>query len=369
MRVLITGSKGFIGKNFTSHLIHNADFQVLTCSRETSTKDLKLLVLEADIIFHFAGINRPVNPAEFETNDISLTKTITDVLILNNKKTPIIFTSSIQAECNNPYGLYKKKIEDFLFQFSIQNNSYVGVYRLPNIFGKWSKPNYNSVIATWCHNISRDIKIEISNPMNKMTLSYIDDVVESFLGMTSQIDKLKTKKSDFIKIDRIFNVTLGDVLEILLSFKTNNLLPPVDKELVKFLHSTYLSFLPRNKVISNLDGKIDERGAFFELLKSTGGGQFSFSTTKPGVTRGNHFHHTKNEKFIVIKGRALIKMRDTIDDTTYDFTVDGNNPSIVNMLPGYTHSITNIGTEDLLLIIWSNENYDPHRPDTYWKEV
>jgi UDP-2-acetamido-2,6-beta-L-arabino-hexul-4-ose reductase len=288
-------------------------------------------------------------------------------LIKNNKNTPILLSSSTLVLQNNDYGKSKKEAEELLLKYSKQTNAKIYIYRLPNVFGKWSKPNYNTVIATWCYNISRDIEIQINDENSKLNLVYIDDVIKSFQ------ETLKNKNSAvFIEVEPIYEKTLGEIRDLLESFKNNRntlVIPNVASGFERALYSTYLSFIPTDKFDYTLDGHQDERGTFYEILKTLDSGQFSLSTTAVGIKRGSHYHHTKNEKFLVVRGEALIEFRHIMTDEKISYKVSDKKMQVVEMIPGYTHNITNIGKEEMVLFLWANENFDHDNPDTYFEEV
>jgi UDP-2-acetamido-2,6-beta-L-arabino-hexul-4-ose reductase len=328
---------------------------------------LEAYLNEVDFIYHLAGVNRPKDAREFYEGNSNLTKIIVETLIDKNKNTPILLSSSTQSLQDNDYGKSKLEAETFIKEYSKKTNANIFIYRLPNIFGKWSKPNYNSVIATWCHNITRDKEIQINDKNTKLNLVYIDDVIKSF------ISKLDIEESDIdCKIDTIYNTTLGEIKDLLNKFKNNRkslIVPEVASGFQRALYATYLSFLPTDKFAYDLKGHADERGTFYEILKTVNNGQFSLSTTACGIKRGGHYHHTKNEKFLVVKGDALIQERHIMTDELVEYKVSGKNMQVVEMIPGYTHNICNIGDCELLLLLWANENYDQDNPDTYYLEV
>ncbi|MFA6143762.1 MAG: NAD-dependent epimerase/dehydratase family protein [Sulfuricurvum sp.] len=368
MKVLITGSNGFIAKNLLVSLKRNSNLEFLLFDKNNSDKELETFVNNADFIFHLAGVNRPVNNEEFYSGNTNLTQLIVDILQKNNKKTPILLSSSAQVGSDNDYAKSKELSERIIEQYSKDNNSHCFIYRLPNVFGKWSKPNYNSVIATWCYNITRDIEIQVNNRESVLNLVYIGDVVHSFLEhlYVSQSDKL------FYEISNVYKKSLGEIEVLLHQFKdsrSNLLIPNIASGFERVLYATYLSFLPSDKFAYKLSGHEDARGTFYEILKTLDSGQLGISTTKPGITRGNHYHNTKNEKFLVIKGKALIELRDIFSKEIIQYNVNGNDLEIVEMIPGYTHNITNTGDEEMVLLIWANESYNPIAPDTNFIEV
>jgi UDP-2-acetamido-2,6-beta-L-arabino-hexul-4-ose reductase len=367
MKVLITGSNGFIGKNLSESLIRN-EIEIYTFIKTDSIQDLESAINKVDFIFHLAGVNRPEDISEFCEVNINLTQTIVDLIVKNNKKIPILLSSSTQVGLENDYAISKSKSEQIVENYANTNNTECFIYRLPNIFGKWSKPNYNSVIATWCYNIARDLKIDVNNKDTKLTLVYIGDVVRSFAKKLYRVQH----EDLYCSIDISYEKTLGEIESLLYEFRdsrSNLIIPNIATGFERVLYATYLSFLPKDKFSYKLSGHMDDRGTFYEILKTFDSGQLGISTTKPGITRGNHYHNTKNEKFLVIKGDALIELRDINSKEIVTYQVNGSILEIVEMIPGYTHNITNIGNSEMVLLIWANENYDPSKPDTNFLEV
>jgi UDP-2-acetamido-2,6-beta-L-arabino-hexul-4-ose reductase len=367
MKVLITGSDGFIAKNLIEHLKRDEDTKLYLYNKTDSLDMLGAYVKEVDFIFHLAGVNRPKDAKEFYKGNSDLTKTITNMLIKENKQTPILLSSSTQSELDNDYGKSKLEAEKLLINYAEQTNTNIFIYKLPNVFGKWSKPNYNSVISTWCHNITHDIDIQINDRYVELTLVYIDDVVNEFIKCLNG-----DTKSGYIKIDIIYNKTLGEISELLYQFKDNRnslVIPNVASGFERSLYSTYLSYLSTDNFSYNLKGHQDDRGTFYEILKTLDSGQFSLSTTAPGIMRGNHYHHTKNEKFLVVKGEATIEFRHIVTNEIVSYNVSDKKMKIVEMIPGYTHNIKNTGDEEMVLFLWANETFDQNNPDTYFLEV
>ena len=369
MNLLITGSRGFIGRNLIERLGRIEDINILPFDRNDSMETLEKRVLNADFIFHIAGVNRPEKPEEFYEGNRDLTKKMTEILLAHGKSTPILFSSSIQAERDNDYGKSKREAEEVLKTYAEQSGAAVYIYRLPNVFGKWSRPNYNTVIATWCYNITRNLPIRIDDETVELHLVYIDDVVNHFVR---HLDENAKTGHIYPDISPVYRKTLGEIRDLLHAFQENReklLIPHVGRGFERALYATYLSFLPKEGFSYKLKGHHDERGSFYEVLRTIDSGQFAVSTTAPGVTRGNHYHSTKNEKFLVIKGEALIRLRQIHEDDVIEYRVSDKKPEIVEMIPGYTHSITNIGDEEMILLIWANETYDPENPDTYFLKV
>ncbi len=369
MKVLVTGSFGFIGKNLRERLSRIEGVEISTFDRCDDEASLTKKVTESDFIYHLAGINRPKDPKEFHKGNTTLTQKICDTLLQSGKKTPILLSSSTQAELDNDYGRSKKEAEHAVTSYADASGATAYIYRLPNVFGKWSRPNYNSVIATWCHNISRDLPIRIDDRSHELNLVYIDDVVDSFIR---HLDENGASGVRYPEVSPLYKRSLGEIYELLREFKESReslIIPRVGRGFERALYATYLSFIPKDSFSYELKGHRDSRGTFYEFLKTIDSGQVSISTTAPGVTRGNHYHNTKNEKFLVLKGKALIKLRDIYSDEVVEYIVDDTKMEVCEMIPGYTHDITNIADEEMILLIWSNEIYDPNNPDTYHLKV
>ena len=372
MKVLITGSDGFLAKNLISQLKTIDKIELYLFSKNNSPDTLEAHLKEVDFIFHLAGVNRPKTKTEFITGNINLTKSIIDILTKYHKKTPLLFSSSIQADLDNEYGKSKKEAEKIIQDYSNRAGVNVFIYRLPNIFGKWARPNYNSVIATWCSNIANNKSIEIDDENSKLTLVYIDDVVKSFIKKMFLKDSFNNKEGKYYDLKNIHLKTLKEIKDLLYSFKKNRVsleIPNVGSGFERALYATYLSYLPIDDFSYDLKGHNDHRGSFYEIIKTLNSGQFSVSTTAPGISRGDHYHHTKNEKFLVVKGEALIEYRNIITNEKISYNVSSKNMKIVEMIPGYTHKITNIGNDEMILFLWANECYDEDNPDTFHLEV
>jgi UDP-2-acetamido-2,6-beta-L-arabino-hexul-4-ose reductase len=367
VKILITGSNGFIAKNLIEHLKRDEDVQLYLYNKNDSIDILKAYIKEVNFIFHLAGVNRSKNTDKFYEGNSGLTKIIVDTLINNNKNTSILLSSSTQSELDNDYGKSKKEAEKLLLNYGKQTNANVYIYKLPNVFGKWSKPNYNSVISTWCHNITNGLDIQVNDKNVELNLVYIDDVVKSFF------DKLDNKSDEqYFNIDTIYTKTLGQIAELLYEFKNNRtslVIPNVASGFKRALYSTYLSYLSTDNFSYELNGHQDNRGTFVEILKTQDSGQFSLSTTAPGIMRGNHYHHTKNEKFLVVKGEATIEFRHIVTNNIISYKVSDKKMEVVEMIPGYTHNIKNTGDDEMVLFLWANETFDQNNPDTYFEEV
>ena len=369
MKVLVTGAKGFIGKNLVSTLEREDKYEIICIDRENSKEELEKGVLNSDFIVHLAGINRPKNEEEFFEGNTGLTEEIIEILKKNNKNTSILITSSIQADLDNAYGQSKKGAEEALIKYMADTKGNVFIFRLPNVFGKWCRPNYNSAIATFCHNIARGEEVWISDPSKEMTLVYIDDVVRNIKNV---IDNEKTYIPGYQNVDIEHKATLGEIVDLINSFKESRkslMIPNMENELTKKLYSTYLSYLPENEFSYPLKMNVDNRGSFTEFIKSKDRGQVSVNISKPGITKGNHWHDTKNEKFLVVSGEGVIRFRKVDSEEIIEYKVSGEKLEVVDIPVGYTHSIINTGERDMVTIMWVNEIFNPEKPDTIYLEV
>ncbi|MCP5173732.1 MAG: SDR family oxidoreductase [Moraxellaceae bacterium] len=368
MKVLITGANGFVGKNLQAVFIERKDIEVLAIGRDSSSNDLKQAVEQADFIFHLAGVNRPVNPEEFSEGNTQFTQTLCELVKATGKKTPIIYTSSIQAERENPYGVSKRGAEEQLLALQADAQVPVYIFRLPNIFGKWCKPNYNSAVATFCYNTINDLPLTVNDPSASVTLVYIDDVVGCFVQIMDGIIKADT----YPQIEPTYTATVGELVSQIQAFRecrTSLISEKVGEGLVRALYSTYVSYLTPEQFSYGVPKYGDPRGVFVEMLKTKDSGQFSFFTAHPGITRGGHYHHSKTEKFLVIKGEASFRFRHILTDETFEQKTSGDNPVIVETVPGWSHDITNIGDSEMIVMLWANEIFDRNRPDTYAHKV
>ena len=362
MKVLITGINGFIGKNLESHLRERADVEVLQCARD-DLDGLRARVAEADCIFHLAGVNRPEDPSEFTTGNRDYTQVLCEALLAGGKRIPLVYSSSIQADRDNAYGNSKREAEESLRVLAGQQVIDLHVLRLPNVFGKWARPNYNSAVATFCHNIARDLPIQIHDEQAPLQLVYIDDVVRHCIAI---LDGTLTDPA--VQVEPVYTTTVGAVANQLRAFRDSrqNLVSErVGTGLVRALYSTYLSYLPPDSFTYEVPGYSDPRGTFVEMLKTPDAGQFSYFTAHPGITRGGHYHHSKTEKFLVIKGQANFRFRHILSGEFHELQTSGEKPVIVETVPGWTHDITNIGDDEMIVMLWANEIFDRERPDTY----
>ncbi len=366
MKVVVTGSRGFIGKNLCLFLREN-NYEVLEIHRDTPKIDALSYLSSAGFVFHLAGINRPENAIEFKQGNIEFTQFIVDSLIDAGNGAPLVFASSTQASKNNDYGkskLLAEKIIESYYKYA-GNDGYI--FRLPNVFGKWCKPNYNSFVATFCHNIMHGKELVINDESAKVTLAYVDDVCISFMKLIEE-----RPQSGMHYLQNQYDSTVGEVAKILREFKDirdSLITERVGVGLKRALYATFLSYTQPEDFSYSIPSYADSRGVFCEMLKTKDSGQFSFFTAHPGITRGGHYHHTKNEKFLVIQGEAVFKFENIISGQRHELTVNGSDPEIVETVPGWTHDITNSGEEDLIVMLWANEIFDRQRPDTITKEL
>ncbi|MCO1624116.1 capsular polysaccharide biosynthesis protein CapF [Pseudomonas putida] len=368
MKVLITGANGFVGQNLIAHLNERSDVEIMRFARGDSLSSLPGLVAQADFVFHLAGVNRPQDPAEFQAGNADLTQALCDAIANSGRKPPVLYTSSIQALLDNPYGHSKRGAEQALQSLQGEHGVPVFIFRLPNVFGKWSRPNYNSAVATFCHNIVRELPVTVNDPDAPLQLVYIDDVISSFL----QVMEGTKEQQGFVTVDPVYQTTVGELVRQLYAFKESRgsmITEPVGTGLVRALYSTYLSFVPAERFTYGLQKHEDPRGVFVEMLKTKDSGQFSYFTAHPGVTRGGHYHHSKNEKFLVIKGRACFRFRHIVSNAFYELFTTGDKPEVVETVPGWSHDITNVGDDELIVMLWANEIFDRQLPDTYARPV
>jgi len=366
--VLITGADGFIGKNLQARLAERKDVRVLCFGRNQSVAALPGLLQEVAFIFHLAGINRPQDPREFTIGNVGLTQALCQALSEERRQIPVVFTSSTQAVLDNVYGQSKRAAEETLLDLQRQHGVPVHIFRLPNVFGKWARPNYNSAVATFCHNIGRDLPIQINDPQARVTLVYIDDVVEHFIAVMDG----KQVGAPFVSVEPQYSITVGELAAQLKVFRDSRkslTTEPVGSGLTRALYATYVSYLPPERFTYEVPKYGDERGVFVEMLKTHDSGQFSFFTAYPGITRGGHYHHSKTEKFLVIKGRACFRFRHIVSGEFHELFTNGENPEIVETVPGWTHDVTNVGEDEMVVMLWANEVFDRRHPDTYAQPV
>lgn len=369
MKILITGAKGFIGKNLVAELKNRNYTDIFEYDRDTDPDLLDKYCEEADFVFHLAGVNRPKDESEFMEGNFGFTLTLLEKLKKYGNICPVMISSSIQAKLDNPYGRSKKAGEDLLFNYSQETGAKVLVYRFPNVFGKWCRPNYNSAIATFCHNIAHDLPIIVNDPKIVLNLMYIDDLVNELINA---LEGKENRVGDFCEVPVVYTVTLGKIVELIYSFKKSReelSIPDMSDEFTKKLYSTYLSYLPEDQFSYELKMNVDNRGSFTEFIRTLDRGQVSVNISKPGIIKGNHWHHTKNEKFLVVSGNGVIRFRKIDSDEVIEYFVSGDKLEVVDIPPGYTHNIENLGDTDMVTIMWANEPFDPENPDTYYLEV
>ncbi len=371
MKVLITGAGGFVGKNLQLHLAERKDVQVVCFTRDDGVEQLPALLQGVDFVFHLAGVNRPQDPKEFTSGNAGLTQSLCSAICAvadaTGKKVPIVYTSSTQASSDNPYGRSKRGAEEALGAAARSHGIPVHLFRLPNVFGKWCRPNYNSAVATFCHNISRGLPIQVNDPSAPVTLVYVDDVIERFIQLMDGADAV-VNADGFAAVAPQYTSTVGELARQIQSFRDsrNTLMTDrVGTGLVRALYSTYVSYLPPESFAYPVPQYGDARGVFVEMLKTPDAGQFSFFTAHPGITRGGHYHHSKTEKFLVIKGQARFKFRHMHTGETHELVTAGDKSEIVETVPGWTHDITNVGTDEMVVMLWANEVFDRARPDTF----
>ena len=382
MKILVTGAHGFVGKNLCATL-HNiaagkdrsygidSAIEVYEYDVDTDGALLDTYCRDCDFVFHLAGVNRPQDPAEFMTGNFGFTSTLLATLRRHGNTCPVMISSSIQAALDNPYGQSKRAGEELLFSYSAETGADVLVYRLPNVFGKWCRPNYNSAVATFCHNVAHDLPIQVNDRATNLTLVYIDDVVDELMRA---LKGEATRDGVYCRVPVEHKVTLGEIVDLIYAFHeqpSTLMMPEIPAgSFAKKLYSTYLSYLPAEKAVFDLKMNVDDRGSFTELLKTASCGQVSVNISKPGITKGQHWHHTKWEFFMVVSGVGRIEQRKIGSDEVLTFDVSGERIQAIHMLPGYTHNIINLSdTQDLVTVMWANELFDPNKPDTFFEKV
>ena len=382
MNILVTGANGFVGRNLVSQLeniasgkarnyaIAGEELHVLCYDVDSDPAALEEYCRRADFVFNLAGVNRPEDPSEFMKGNFGFASLLLDTLKKCGNSCPVMISSSTQAALDNPYGESKRAGEELLFEYGRETGARVLVYRFPNVFGKWCRPNYNSAVATFCHNIAHGLPIRVNDPSVVMHLVYIDDVVDELIGALSGDEH---RAGAFCEVPVVHEITLGGIVDLLYSFRDMQQdleVPDLGDAFTKKLYSTYLSYLPKEKFCYPLKMNVDNRGSFTEIIRTPDRGQFSVNISKPGITKGEHWHHTKNEKFVVVSGHGLVQLRKIGTDEVINFEVSGEKMEVVEMIPGYTHNIINLSdTEDLVTFMWANEAFNPERPDTYFEPV
>lgn len=369
MKILVTGAKGFMGKNLIAELKNRKYTEIYKYDLGVEPALIDLYTQDCDFVYHLAGVNRPQNPSEFMQGNFGFTSTLLDSLKKHQNKAPILITSSIQAELDNLYGKSKKAGEDLMFSYVRETGAKVFIYRLPNVFGKWCRPNYNSAVATFCYNIAHDLPITVNDPNAVMNLVYIDDLVDEFINRLN----CDSNFNDYYTVQPVHTIKLGEIVDLIHSFKESREkrnIPNMSDAFIKKLFSTYLSYLPGSEFKYPLKMNVDHRGSFTEFIKTPERGQVSVNIAKPGIVKGNHWHHTKCEKFLVVSGKGVIRFRNILNsDEVLEFDVSGETLDVLDIPPGYTHNIENLGDIDMVTIMWANEPFNPEKPDTFFAEV
>lgn len=369
MKVLVTGAKGFLGKNLILELKNRGYTEIYPYDLDTDKELLDTYARECEFVFHLAGVNRPKDESEFMEGNFGFTDELLALLKKHHNKAPVLITSSIQAALDNPYGKSKRAGEELLFDYGRENAVKTLVYRLPNVFGKWCRPNYNSAVATFCHQVANGLEVTINDSSVDMKLVYIDDVVKEFVAAAEGNEH---REGEYCKIPVVHEIKLGEIVRLLRSFREsreNLSVPDMADGFTRKLYATYLSYLPKQEFSYPLKMNQDQRGSFTEFIKSEERGQVSVNISKPGIVKGNHWHHTKNEKFLVVSGRGVIRFRLPDSSEIIEYFVSGDKLEVVDIPTGYTHNIENLGEADMVTIMWANERFDPENPDTYYLQV
>jgi UDP-2-acetamido-2,6-beta-L-arabino-hexul-4-ose reductase len=367
-KILVTGADGFIGKNLCVHLLESGEYEILKFQRDNSDAQLVSMVSQADVIVHLAGENRPKDRALYEVGNVGLAQKLVKAIVHSKKRPPVIFASSSQADRKNEYGQSKRKAEAIFQELSVKNGNPVAVYRLPNVFGKWARPNYNSVVATFCSNIANNLPIQIHDAKATVSLVYIDDVIVNFLAYIKDTEPGLNMR----EIAPIYQITVGDLAQKIDRYKQSRLnltTEAVGGGLDRALYATFMSYYQPTQFIYDFPVYGDERGVFAEVLKTSTNGQISFFTAKSGEVRGDHYHHTKSEKFIVVRGKAKFRFRHLLTNEICEIEVSGEKPCVVETIPGWAHNIANVGDSELITLLWANEVFDRNLPDTYKASV
>lgn len=381
MNILITGANGFIGRNLCATLngikdgkdksfAISSDLNLLEYDVESDPELLDAYCAKADFVLNLAGVNRPKEQEDFMSGNFGFASTLLDTLKKQNNKCPVMLSSSTQAALGNPYGQSKKAGEDIFFQYAKETGAQVLVYRFPNVFGKWCRPNYNSAVATFCYNIAHDLPIIVNDRSVKLNLVYIDDVVTELVHALE--GKANLRADGFCAVSKGHSITLGEIADLIVSFRVgreSRSVPDMSDAFARKLYATYLSYLPEDQFSYPLTMNVDARGSFTEIIRTPERGQFSVNISKPGITKGNHWHHTKNEKFLVVSGRGVIRFRKIGEERVLEYFVSGERLEVVDIPTGYTHNIENLGDTDMVTFMWASECFNPEKPDTYFLEV
>lgn len=368
--IVVTGAKGFIGKNLVAWLSTRSDLTILSLDIDDSAQTFANFLERADFVFHLAGTNRPKNPEEFKNGNTDLTQSILSKLKETGRRIPILLSSSIQAALDNPYGISKNEAEKAVARYAEATGSLVYIFRLPNVFGKWCRPNYNSVVATFCHNVANGLPLHLSNPEQELQLVHIDAVITAFLEAWE--GNCQPDAGGICSVPESYQIRLKELSDRISSFpasRVNKYLPGFEDKLTRLLYSTYLTYLPEDAFSYPLEMKTDPRGWLAEFIRTPNAGQIFISVTKPGITRGNHWHHTKTEKFLVVQGNAIIRFRRIDGEHVIEYPVSGGHLQVVDIPPGYSHAITNLGDTDVITLFWASEAFDPSHPDTFGLNV
>jgi UDP-2-acetamido-2,6-beta-L-arabino-hexul-4-ose reductase len=366
VRIIVTGADGFLGSNLRVRL-RESGHDVAGITRSTTREQLEAALVHADFVFHAAGVNRPKQEREFHAGNVGFTQTLGSALLASGRRTPVVYASSTQATLDNPYGRSKRAAEDVLLRYGREAAAPIYIFRLTNVFGKWCRPNYNSVVATFCHRLARDLPVTVNDPAVPLRLVYVDDVMDAWIALFAD-----NAAGGYREARPVYDTTVGQVAELLRSFvrsRTSLQIPRVGIGLVRALYATYISYLPPTAFSYEIAQHADPRGAFAEVLKTPDCGQFSYFTAHPGVTRGEHYHHSKTEKFLVLRGTAQFAFRHIATGETHELVTCGGEPRIVDSVPGWAHNVTNIGQDELVVMLWANEVFDRARPDTVAMKV
>ena len=365
-KVLVTGANGFIGKNLMVRLAESSRYSIIAFLRGDPIEALPDLVKKVDAVIHLAGENRPVDENAYRQVNFGLTLSLCDAIKnavnTSDRKIPLVFASSVQAQADNPYGKSKRNAEEVVEELALSTGNPATIFRFPGVFGKWCKPDYNSVVATFCFRIPRGLPIQIRDPLAALKLVYVDDVIDALIGATDNTEGFKQAN-----VEPEYSITLGDLanqIELFTKSRQTLISERVGSGLLRALYATYISYLSHDKFCYSVAGHSDHRGIFVEMLKTQDSGQVSYFTAFPGVTRGGHYHHTKTEKFLVIKGAARFRFRNLVSDEVVQINTSGDSPKIVDTVPGWVHDITNVGSEEMIVMLWANENFNPIKPDT-----